>query len=62
MRKNYCKWQKKIKKFEKLSILGSFFILNKVINGCQGGKIIDVAISIAEKEARRVKRFEIRNR
>lgn len=27
-----------------LSILGSFFMLNQVINDCQGGKIKDVAI------------------
>lgn len=27
-----------------LSISGSFFMLNQVINDCQGGKIKDVAI------------------
>lgn len=29
-----------------LSILGSFFMLEQVINACEGGKIIDVAISM----------------
>jgi stage IV sporulation protein B len=39
--------------------LGSFFILYEVINGCQGGKIIIVAICNVEQEARRVKSLKL---
>lgn len=45
-----------------LSKLGSFFMLNEVINDCQGGKIIDVAIFIsAMKRSEESEGFEVRN-
>jgi len=61
MQKNYCNWLVKIRKNEKLSKLGSFFMLNEVINDCQGGKIIDVAIFIsAMKRSEESEGFEVR--